>query len=672
MIEWIKGASPRLRARIAGVLYLVIFIAAPSGADSATLGKMAITLTCDTGVALLFYGLFKPVSRNLSLLGAAFRLIFVAAMTVNSLNYFGLVNLFNGARSPSAFDAGYDIALVPFGVHCVVTGYLIFRSRFLPRTIGILVALAGLGYLTFLWPPLGNRLFIPYILVPALLGEGSLTLWLMLMGVKAERWTQGHLVPGLAAAGAIQDICDLSLREVTKMLRTRQLSAREVMAAQLDRIRRWNPRLNAIVAKLDDDACLALADAADDRAARGDALGALHGVPWAFKDLEAAIGFPWTRGSPIYRDDRPAVDSILVERLRLAGVIPIGKTNTPEFGMGSQTYNSVYGTTLNPYDRTKTSGGSSGGAAAGVAVGMLSAADGSDLAGSLRNPASFNNVVGFRPTVGLVPIAPSALPFFGFAVKGPIARSVSDVGYLLAAIAGPDSRDPGCMPSDPSIFAGNLDRSFKDVRVAWCPDLGGLPLDHRVRDVLFAQRRIFEGLGCIVEDRHPDLEAADEIFLTLRAFRSWTTWGPLLPSHRSEMKPEAIKEIEDGGRLTAPQVSAAMVHHGQLLDRIRVFQETYPFILSTVSQVPPFDATVHWPSAIEGVPMEHYIAWMKSAYWISTTFHPSIAVPAGFTPDGLPVGLQIVGRHRDDLGVLQLANAFEQATGVGKRRPPDT
>jgi len=486
------------------------------------------------------------------------------------------------------------------------------------------------------------------------------------------------MVPGLAAASAIaspttakQDICHLSLREVTKMLRARQLSAREVMKAHLEQIRRWNPRLNAIVAKLDDDACIALADAADARAARGEALGALHGVPWAFKDLEPAIGFPWTRGSPIYRDDRPTVDSVLVERLRLAGVVPIGKTNTPEFGMGSQTYNNVYGTTVNPYDLTKTVGGSSGGAAASVAAGMLSAADGSDLAGSLRNPASFNNVVGFRPTVGLVPIAPSALPFFGFSVKGPIARSVLDVGYLLAAMAGPDSRDPNCIPSDPAVFAGKLDRSFKGVRVAWCPDLGGLPLDHRVREVLEAQRRIFEGLGCIVEEQHPDLDAAEEVFLTMRAFRSLTTWGPLLSLHRSELKPEAIKEIEDGARLTTSQVSAAMVHHGQLLERIRIFQETYPFILSTVSQVPPFDATVHWPTVIEGVPMEHYIAWMKSAYWISATFHPSIAVPAGFSSDGLPVGLQIVGRHRDDLGVLQLANAFEQVTGVGKRRPLD-
>jgi amidase len=441
------------------------------------------------------------------------------------------------------------------------------------------------------------------------------------------------------------------------------------MKAHLEQIHRWNPRLNAIVAKLDDDACLTLADAADARAARGETPGALHGLPWAFKDLEPAAGFPWTRGSTIFRNDRPAADSVLVERLRQAGALPIGKTNTPEFGMGSQTYNSVYGTTLNPYDVTKTAGGSSGGAAASVASGMLPGADGSDLAGSLRNPGNFNNVVGFRPTVGLVPMAPNLLPFYGFAVKGPIARSVPDVAYLLSAMAGADPRDPGCAPSDPSVFAGSLERGFKGVRVAWCPDLGGLPLDHRVSGVLDSQRHTFEALGCIVDDAHPDLSAAEEVFLTLRAFRSWTNFGPLLANHRAELKPEALKEIEDGSRVTASQLSAALIRHGQIVEAMRLFQDKYEFVLAAVNQVPPFDAGLHWPTEIEGTAMDHYIAWMKSAYWITTTFHPAISVPAGFTPEGLPVGIQIVGRYRDDLGVLQMANAFEQVTGIGRRRP---
>jgi hypothetical protein len=190
MIKRIASTSPRLRARIAGVLYLIIFIAAPSGAKDATVAKMAITMVCDTGVALLFYNLFKPVNKTLSFLAAAFRLILVAVMTATSLNYFGFLGPFKSAHSPAAFNTGYDIALVPFGIHCLFTGYLIFRSNFLPRIIGILLALAGLGYLTFVWPPLGNHLFVPYILVPALVGEGSLTLWLILFGVNDERWTQ--------------------------------------------------------------------------------------------------------------------------------------------------------------------------------------------------------------------------------------------------------------------------------------------------------------------------------------------------------------------------------------------------------------------------------------------------------------------------------------------------
>ena len=250
------------------------------------------------------------------------------------------------------------------------------------------------------------------------------------------------------------EICFLGLRELAGLLRGRQLSAREVMTAHLEQIRRWNPHLNAIVAKLDDESCLALADAADARVARGELPGALHGVPWAFKDLEPAVGFPWTRGSPIFRNDRPAGGLDPGRAAALAGALPIGKTNTSEFGMGSNTYNGVYGTTRNPYDVTRCAGGSSGGAAAGVACGMLPAADGSDLAGSLRNPGNFNNVVGFRPTVGLVPTAPNTLPLLGFAVKGPIARSVPDAAYLLAAMAGADRAGSGLRTIGSGILPG--------------------------------------------------------------------------------------------------------------------------------------------------------------------------------------------------------------------------
>jgi len=464
-------------------------------------------------------------------------------------------------------------------------------------------------------------------------------------------------------------LCFTSARELASMIAARQVSVREVMSAFLGQVRRLNPTLNAIVARLDDDSCLALADAADRELARGTRVGPLHGLPIAFKDLEAAIGFPFTKGSRIFKDVMPADDTVIVERLRSAGVIPIGKTNVPEFGMGSHTYNKLYGTTYNPYDRTKSAGGSSGGAGAALAAGLLPLADGSDLGGSLRNPANFNNIVALRPSVGLVPITPTALPMVGVSVKGPMARSVSDVAFLLSVMAGEDGRDPQTFASTPASFLAPLERDWHGVRVAWSPNLGGLPLDPRVREVLDRQRRVFVALGCIVEDAAPDLTDVDEIFLTLRSWANWHTHGPLLAAYRDQIKPEAIWDIEAGARLSGADVARAIAKHAALLERVRVFQEKYEFLVCAVNQVPPFAASLDWPKSIDGVAMDNYVAWMKSAYWISTTCRPAISVPAGFTPEGLPVGIQIVGRYRDDLNVLRIGHAFEQATGVGKRRP---
>jgi amidase len=297
-------------------------------------------------------------------------------------------------------------------------------------------------------------------------------------------------------------------------------------------------------------------------------------------------------------------------------------------------------------------------------------ADGSDLGGSLRNPGNFNNIVGFRPSVGMTPTWPTSFPLLGFSVNGPLARTVSDIALLMSAMVGPDARDPSLLPVDPGVFRAPLDRDFRGVRVAWCPDLGGLPLETSVRTVLEAQRKTFEDLGCIVEDAAPDLTEAESIFMTIRAFRSAANYGPLLAQHRDLLKPEAIAEIEQGQALTTAAVAEAMVRHGQLLDRMRRFEERYAFTLCAVNQVPPFDAKIDWPKEIAGVRMEHYIAWQKSCSWITATFRPAISVPAGFTPGGLPVGIQIVGRYRDDFGVLQLGRAFEQATNVGSRRPP--
>lgn len=467
-----------------------------------------------------------------------------------------------------------------------------------------------------------------------------------------------------------RELCFASARELASLIRARALSARELMSAFLSQIAALNPEINAIVAKLPDDQCLALADAADRRLAGGDEVGLLHGLPFAFKELDPVVGFPMTMGSMIFKDFMPSEDSLLAERVRQAGAILIGKTNISEFGMGSHSYNEVYGTTVNPYDLTKSAGGSSGGAGAALAAGLLPLASGSDLGGSLRNPANFNNIVALRPSAGLVPSAPAALPFLGLTVKGPMARSVSDVAFLLSVMAGADARDPACYPSDAAGFGRSLDRDLKELRVAWCPDLGGLPLDRRVKDVLAGQRQSFVDLGCRVEDAAPDLSGADEVFLTLRAWHYWHTLGPLLEKHRDAMKPEAVWQIEQGRNLSGDEIARAMHRQGEIMERMRRFQEKYEFFVCAVNQLPPFDAQLDWPREIAGVPMATYLDWMKSAYWITPTLCPAISVPAGFTQEGLPVGIQLVGRYRDDFGVLQLGHSFESATGFGRRRPP--
>jgi len=449
-------------------------------------------------------------------------------------------------------------------------------------------------------------------------------------------------------------LCFAGGRELAALIHTRKVSACEVMRAHLDRINRLNPTLNAIVARLDDDECLALASEADRRLSRGEAVGPLHGLPWAFKDLEDAVGFPSTAGSSIFKNRMPERDGVLVADLRAAGVIPIGKTNVPEFGMGSHTYNNVYGTTVNPYDVTRTAGGSSGGAGAALAAGLLPLADGSDFGGSLRNPANFNNIVALRPTSGLALVLSDDTPL-GLNAKGPMARSVADVAFLLGVMVGREFEP--------------LDRDVRGTRVAWSLDLGCLPLESQVRDVLDARRRTVEGLGCIVDDARPDLTDADEVFLTIRRRRAFTKFGSLLWSHRRQMKVEALEEIERGALVTNADVAAAAERHQRLLERMDAFFDRVDFLICAVNQVAPFDAMLDWPHEIAGVQMEHYVAWMKSAYWISTTLCPAVSVPAGFTPEGLPVGLQIVGRRGNDAGVLQLAYAIEQQTGLAARRP---
>ncbi|MFN0147367.1 MAG: amidase [Dehalococcoidia bacterium] len=466
-----------------------------------------------------------------------------------------------------------------------------------------------------------------------------------------------------------RELCFLRAAELVALMRRKELSAREVMAAHLAQIARVNPTVNAIVTLLPERA-LAGALAADDALARGGAPGPLHGLPIAHKDLALTKGIRTTFGSPIYADFVPDEDALVVERTRAAGAITIGKTNTPEFGAGSQTFNPVFGATLNPWDTAKTCGGSSGGAAVALATGMIPIADGSDLGGSLRNPANFNNVVGFRTSQGRVPVWPSEMPWSSMSVEGPMARTVDDVALLLSAIAGPDGRVPVSLGDPGASFFPVAERDFRGVRVAWSKDLGGLPVDPAVAAVLQGQRRTFEALGCIVEEADPDLAGADEAFETFRAMAMATRFGPLLESDRARLKETVIWNIEEGLRLSGVDVGRAEANKLAVWQRMRQFMERYELLVCPVNQVPPFDITRQYPSEVAGVPMRSYIEWMRTCSRITVTGHPALALPAGFTPDGLPVGLQIVGRWRDETGVLQLGKAFEAATGLWKRRPP--
>ena len=462
------------------------------------------------------------------------------------------------------------------------------------------------------------------------------------------------------------ELCDLSAIELTARIRRRELSARDVMRAHLARIERVNRSVNAIVTLVADRA-MADAARADDLVAKGGTPGPLHGLPVAHKDLIETAGIRTTKGSRFYRDTVPVRDALMVTRVREAGAITVGKTNTPELGAGSQTFNELFGATRNPYDLTKTCGGSSGGSAVALTCGMVALADGTDVGGSLRNPAAFCNVVGLRPSPGRVPGETNGWSPLG--VSGPIARSVADVALLLSVLAGPDARDPLTNVDDGARFRLPLGRSFKGARVAWWKGLGGIPFEPEIRAVVDATRGVFEGLGCAIDEAEPDFTGVAEAFAVLRYASSYAQ-NSALARQRPEWVKDTIKfEVAEAERLTAADVGRAIARQTQMYDQSRQFFETYEYFVLPVTQVAPFDVNEPYPTAIAGTPMMNYIDWMRSCWYVSFMSNPAISVPAGFTAAGLPVGLQIVGRHRDEWSVLQLAHAFEQATRHGQRRP---
>jgi amidase len=465
------------------------------------------------------------------------------------------------------------------------------------------------------------------------------------------------------------DICFMSARQMADFIRGNKLSAREVMQAHLKQINRVNSKVNAIVTLVPEDQLMAQALAADESLAKGNWRGPLHGLPVGVKDLHETQGIRTTYGSPLHRDFLPDFDCRVVQREKNAGAIVIGKTNVPEFGLGSQTFNPVFGPTRNPYDLTKTCGGSTGGGSVALACGMVPLADGSDMGGSLRNPPNFCNVVGIRPSPGRVPNVPSNLGWFALSVPGPVARNVTDCAFFLSVLAGFDQHSPISIDQPGTQFAQPLgNRSFKGVRVAMFKDMG-LPWEPEVKSAVQAQRKVFESLGCIVVEAEPDFRDADECFV---AWRHWSTelaFGDLLATHGDQLNEYIHWHVEEGRKLTGPYLSRIEAKRTALYQRMCAFKGEYEFFLLPVNQVLPFDVNVHYPTEIAGVKMENYIAWMKSAYYISTAGNPAMSVPCAFSASGLPIGIQIVGRHHDDWGVLQLAYAFEQATNIGKRRP---
>jgi len=464
----------------------------------------------------------------------------------------------------------------------------------------------------------------------------------------------------------LDEICFKPARTLARLIRARKLSATEVVRAFIAQIERVNPQVNAIVTFLPEEAL----KAAKSLDRKKDFAGPFAGLPIAIKDVIATKGVRTTWGSLVYKDHVPTEDHIMAERLKAAGAILIGKTNTPEFGAGSQTFNKVFGATRNPYDLSKTCGGSSGGAAVAVACGMVPFADGGDFAASLRNPGNYCNVIGFRPSTGRVPAYPHPYPWSNLSELGPMARTVSDAAFLLSVQAGPDPRAPTSIMEPGSVFLKPLKRTFKKARVAWSRDLGGLPMDARVTKVLEAQRKTLQELGCIVEDAEPDFSGATEAFESLRALTWLHRGGALLKEHRDKLKDTVIWNTEEGFKRSAADIAKAESQRTALYHRMRVFLEKYEFFVCPVNQLPPFPVDQPYPTEIAGVKMTNYLDWMKSCYYITLTTHPAISVPAGFTDEGLPVGIQIVGRYRDDFGVLQFAHAFEQAAQVWKRRPP--
>lgn len=474
----------------------------------------------------------------------------------------------------------------------------------------------------------------------------------------------------------LDPVVALDASELSRAIHARQVSCREVMQAYLAHIERFNPQVNALVSLRPAQQLLEEADARDRELDRGQSRGWMHGMPQAIKDLAATAGLRTTLGSPLFAEQVPEQDAISVERVRRSGAIILGKSNVPEFGLGSQTYNTLFGTTTNAYDPSRVAGGSSGGAAVALAMRLLPVADGSDMMGSLRNPAAFNNVFGLRPSQGRVPHGPAPEVFVQqLATEGPMGRSVVDLARLLAVQAGYDARAPLSINEGAQDFAADLQQDFNDVRIGWLGDYNGyLPMDDGVLSLCETALSEFESLGCKVETCQPDypLERLWQCWLTHRHFLVHGNLAAAYadPHRRALLKPEAQWEVEGGLHLSAAALYEASLARSDWYRAMAGLFERYDFLLLPSAQVFPFDAQQPWPQVVGGRTMDTYHRWMEVVIGPTLAGLPSISVPVGFNAQGLPMGLQIIGPARADREVLRLAYAHEQLTRWVERCPP--
>jgi amidase len=475
-------------------------------------------------------------------------------------------------------------------------------------------------------------------------------------------------------SSSISDLVLMDAVSLSEAIAAKRVSCREVMAAFLDQIERFNPKVNAIVSLQPREMLLQQAEERDQELARGRHRGWMHGFPHAVKDLTPTRSVRTTWGSPLL-ETVPVEDAIFVERMRNNGAIIIGKTNVAELGMGSQSYNPIFGTTLNPYDPSKTAGGSSGGAAVALALRMLPVADGTDMMGSLRNPAAYNNVVSLRPSFGRVPSAEIELFLGQLSVAGPMARSVADLAMLLSVMAGPDARMPLSIDEDPAIFTRSLERDFRATRVAWLGDLDGyLPMEPGIVELCRAALKTLEAIGLAVEEAALGFppERMWHAWITLR---HWLIAGNLSalykdPAKRAQMKPEAVWEVEGGLKLSAQDVYQASFTRSEVYRAVLKLFDSYEYLAMPSAQVFPFDANTHWPKTIKGINMDTYHRWMEVVVLASMLGFPVVNVPVGFSRDNLPMGMQIIGKHHADFAVLQLAHVYERDTNWVRDRLP--